>query len=186
MLCRSAPWRAVTRRVVLPWGLQGFRPDGRVLEIGAGSGAMAAQLLESFPSVQLTATDFDEAMVDSITRRLAPFGGRATTRQADATALPFPDDTFDAVVSWIMLHHTLQWEKALDEALRVVRPGGRVVGYDLLATPSLRGEGHSNHTRKIRLAELRDHVSTLPVDQTRIARGLGGIVVRFDLRKTAA
>ena len=41
-VCRSAPWRLVARRLVLPWALQGIRPQGKVLEIGAGSGAMAA------------------------------------------------------------------------------------------------------------------------------------------------
>ena len=186
VLCRSAPWRAATRRVVLPWALHGFRPDGHVLEIGAGSGAMAEQLLASFPSVSVTATDFDDAMVDSIARRLAPFGARATARQADATALPFADNSFDAVLCWIMLHHTVEWEKAVTEALRVVRPGGHVVGYDLLSTPPLRllhrRQGHGTRLRLMHLPELRDYVASLPVDQ-RIAPGLGGLVVRFDLRK---
>lgn len=190
VLCRSAPWRAVTRRVVLPWALQGFRPEGHVLEIGAGSGAMAQQLLESFPSVSVTATDFDDEMVASIAARLAPFGDRAAARQADATALPFEDGTFDAVLGWVMLHHTVEWEKALDEALRVVRPGGHVVGYDLLSTPPMRSlhrhQGDGHRTRVMRLPELRDYVSSRPVEQPRITPGLGGLVARFVLRKTAA
>jgi methylase of polypeptide subunit release factors len=48
--CRSAPWRFWARRVVLPWALQGIQPDGHVLEIGAGSGAMAAELLAAYPA----------------------------------------------------------------------------------------------------------------------------------------
>jgi ubiquinone/menaquinone biosynthesis C-methylase UbiE len=190
VLCRSAPWRAVTRRVVLPWALQGLRPDGDVLEIGAGSGAMAEQLLESFPSASVTATDFDDEMVASIAARLAPFGDRAVARQADATVLPFADATFDAVLGWIMLHHTLEWERALDEALRVTRAGGHVVGYDLLSTPPMRvlhrhqGDGH--RTRVMRLPELRAYASSRPIEQPRITRGLGGLVVRFVFRKTSA
>jgi ubiquinone/menaquinone biosynthesis C-methylase UbiE len=190
VLCRSAPWRAVTRRIVLPWALQGFRPQGDVLEIGAGSGAMAEQLLASFPSASVTATDFDDEMVASIAARLAPFGSRAVVRQADATALPFPDGAFDAVLGWIMLHHTIEWERALDEALRVTRPGGHVVGYDLLATPPMRvlhrhqGEGH--RTRVMRLPELRDYVSSRPIEQPRIKPGAGGLVVRFVFRKASA
>ena len=54
--CRSAPWRAFARRVVLPWALQGFRPRGDTLEIGAGSDAMAAELLAMYPDVGLTIT----------------------------------------------------------------------------------------------------------------------------------
>jgi ubiquinone/menaquinone biosynthesis C-methylase UbiE len=190
VLCRSAPWRAVTRRVVLPWALQGLRPEGHVLEIGAGSGAMAEELLAAFPSAAVTATDYDDEMVASIAARLAPFGDRAVARQADATALPFADGTFDTVLGWIMLHHTVEWEKALDEALRVVRPGGHVIGYDLLSSAPLRllhrRQGHGTRLRLMHLPELLDHVNAMPVDQRRIASGLGGLVVRFDLRKAAA
>lgn len=184
-LCRSAPWRAMTRRVVLPWALHGFRPDGHVLEIGAGSGAMAAQLLESFPSVTVTATDFDADMVRAIEARLSAFGARAAVRHADATALPFADATFDSVVSWVMLHHTVEWEKALSEAVRVLRPGGHVVAYDLLSSTPLqrlhRDDG--THQRLIALRELRALVTSLPVDHAQIAPSLGGLVVRFTLRK---
>jgi len=190
VLCRSAPWRAVTRRVVLPWALQGLRPDGDVLEIGAGSGAMAEQLLGSFPSASVTATDFDDEMVASIAARLAPFGDRAVARQADATVLPFADATFDAVLGWIMLHHTVEWERALDEALRVTRPGGHVVGYDLLSTPPMRAlhrhQGDGHRTRVMRLPELRAYASSRPIEQPRITRGLGGLVVRFVFPKPSA
>src|SRR5437588_10461799 len=93
--CRSAPWRLFARRLVLPWALQGTRPAGRVLEIGAGSGAMAAELLSMFDDLTMCVTDYDEAMVVAAAERLAPFGARAECRLADATALPFPDDSFD-------------------------------------------------------------------------------------------
>ena len=42
--CRSVPWRPLAGRVILPWALQGRPLTGDVLEIGGGSGAMAAQL----------------------------------------------------------------------------------------------------------------------------------------------
>lgn len=72
-------------------------------------------------------------MVDAAATRLWPFGEWVTAHVADAS-VPFPDASFDGVVTWIMLHHTLEWEKALAEAVRVVRPAGEVVGYDLLST----------------------------------------------------
>ena len=127
LFCRSTPWEAATRRWVLPWALQGVRPTGRVLEIGGGGGAMAAQLLAaSAPAdqVQLTVTDFDPVMVAAAQDRLQRFGDRAQARVADAAALPFGDDEFDTVVSFIMLHHVVDWEQALREAVRVLRPGG--------------------------------------------------------------
>ncbi|HEX5266836.1 MAG TPA: class I SAM-dependent methyltransferase [Acidimicrobiales bacterium] len=183
-LCRNPLWCAVAGKVVLPWSLQGYEPLGEVLEIGAGSGAMAAELLARSGTIAMTVTDFDPGMVAAATARLARFGDRATARQADATALPFPDWSFDAVLSWIMLHHTVEWEKALAESVRVLRPGGHVVAYDLLSTGPTRRlhRGRSTH-RTLRLGELRAVVAELPVDQAVITPGLGGLVVRFLLRK---
>jgi ubiquinone/menaquinone biosynthesis C-methylase UbiE len=184
--CRSAPWRGIARRVVLPWALQGSQPDGDVLEIGAGSGAMAVELLALHPTITMTATDFDPAMVDAARRRLAPFADRARARQADATALPFEDASFDAVLSWVMLHHVVDWHQALREAVRVVRPGGHVIGYDLLSTPPLRLL-HRRDTDRLRLmglAELREALQVLPIAQAVLQPSFAGSVVRFTLRRS--
>jgi ubiquinone/menaquinone biosynthesis C-methylase UbiE len=185
--CRSAPWRFFARRLVLPWALQGSELSGHVLEVGAGSGAMAAELLATRPDLRMTVTDFDPAMVEAARARLDPIGDRVTVRQADATSSPFPDASFDAAVSWIMLHHTLEWEKALAEAVRVVRPGGTVVGYDLVASRLFRVvhqlEGSRN--RMMRFGELRETVAALPVDQAVLTPSLAGLAVRFLLRKRA-
>jgi ubiquinone/menaquinone biosynthesis C-methylase UbiE len=183
--CRSRPWRTVAGKGVLPWSLQGFEPHGEVLEVGAGSGAMAAELLTRYDQPTLTVTDFDPAMVDAASVRLARFGDRVMVRQADATALPFADRSFDAVLSWVMLHHTVEWEKALAECVRVLRPGGHLVGYDLLATAPLRllHRRHVDHLRLMHLAELRRAVGDLPIDQAILTPGLAGTVLRFVLRK---
>lgn len=183
--CRSAPWRLFARRVVLPWALQGIHPDGEVLEIGAGSGAMAAELLATNPNISMTVSDFDPEMVAAAEQRLVAFADRAVTRQADATALPFGDNSFDVVLSWIMLHHTMAWEKALAEATRVVRPGGHVVGYDLLSTALGRAlhQAEGAHFRMMRFTELRDTARDLPVAQAILTPGPAGYVVRFTIRK---
>jgi ubiquinone/menaquinone biosynthesis C-methylase UbiE len=175
----------LARRVVLPWALQGIDPGGHVLEIGAGSGAMAAELLAAYAGVTMTVTDFDPDMVAAAERRLVPYAERSTARQADATALPFDDDTFDAVLSWIMLHHTIEWEKALAEAVRVVRPGGHVVAYDLLSTAPLRAlhQADGARFRMMKFQELRSTVRDLPVAQAILTPGGGGFVVRFTLLK---
>jgi ubiquinone/menaquinone biosynthesis C-methylase UbiE len=146
---------------------------------------MAAELLAAYPGVTMTVTDFDAEMVAGANRRLAAFADRTTTRQADATALPFDDGTFDVVVSWIMLHHTIEWEKALTEAIRVVRPGGHVVGYDLLSTAPVRAlhQAEGARFRMMKFKELRDTVRELPVAQAILTPGGGGFVVRFTLRK---
>jgi ubiquinone/menaquinone biosynthesis C-methylase UbiE len=182
--CRSAPWRWLARHVVLPWALQGEQLSGGVLEIGSGSGAMAAELLRRFPDVQLTATDYDDSMVDVARDRLREFGDRVDVKQADATQLPFRDESFDAVLSFIMLHHVIDWEKALAEAVRVLRPGGRLLGFDLLDSPSMhllhRAE-RSPH-RMMRWDELRRETQELPVHGV-LNSGVGGFTARFDLQK---
>ncbi len=182
--CRSAPWRYLARHAVLPWALQGARLSGDVLEIGSGSGAMAAELLRRFPDIRLTATDYDDAMLDDARDRLREFGERVEVRQADAAQLPFPNDSFDAVLSFIMLHHVIAWEQALAEAVRVLRPGGRLVGFDLLDSPSMRWLHRAERSphRMMRWDELRREIQQHPLLGV-LNSGVGAFTARFDLQK---
>lgn len=168
-LCRSGPWRFVSGGVLLRWALGGFEPTGDVLEIGGGSGAMAAELVARHPGVRsVTVTDVDPAMVDAAKARLSQ------AQVADATDLPFDDASFDVVLSFVMLHHTVRWEQAVAEAKRVLRPGGDLVGYDLLATKPLQAlhRNDGDRLRLLRLDELRQHVD-------RAEPALAGQLVRF-------
>lgn len=180
-VCTSLPYRALARWVLLPWALQGLRLRGQALEIGSGSGAMAAQLLRQFPQLRLVATDYDADMVATATRRLAPFGDRATAQRVDAAALPFADGRFDAVLSFAMLHHVVDWEKAVAEAVRVLRPGGHLVGYDLVHGAPSR---HSHHAepgsmRMMGPGQLEAELGRLPVTDVRTRRATGGFAIRF-------
>jgi ubiquinone/menaquinone biosynthesis C-methylase UbiE len=132
-VCRSGPWRCATRRIVVPWVLDGRRLAGDVLEIGGGSGAMADGVARMFRDVRLTVTDIDEVMVRSARHRLRRYGG-VTVERADAAALPFASGSFDVVMSYLMLHHVIRWRDALTEAARVLRPGGLLIGYDATDT----------------------------------------------------
>jgi ubiquinone/menaquinone biosynthesis C-methylase UbiE len=185
LVCRSAPWRFVAGRIVLPWALQGADLRGNVLEVGCGSGAMAAEVLRRHADVRLTATDYDESMIDVARRRLASFGDRAEVRRADASDLPFADGAYDTALSFIMLHHVIDWEAALRELVRVVRPGGRLIGYDLLGDRGGRFmHDHTSETRRMRTAELREVLRELPIDEPVVRPGLGGLLARFSLLKS--
>lgn len=131
--CRSAPWRSLARRAILPWALQGVELHGEVLELGSGSGAMAEGVARSFPSVQLTVSDVDPGMVAAATRLVAGLENVRVDR-ADVTSLPYPDGSFDFVTSYLMLHHVVDWRRGLKEVARVLRPGGTFIGYDLADT----------------------------------------------------
>ena len=186
IFCQSLPWRAFTRRVVFPWAIGNDDLDGYVLELGSGSGAMAAALLDRYPSIRLTATDVDPAMRAAAAARVARFGDRAEVAEADATRLPFPDTSFDAVVNFIMLHHVIDWEGALGEVARVLRPGGLLAGYDLVnAGPNrlLHRVERSSH-RLATAPALRDRLAQLPFEAVTVTEGLFRTVARFRARRT--
>jgi len=106
------------------------RARGATLEIAIGTGANLPHYPEE---VDLTGIDWSPAMLYA-TRRQADRVHRAVTlRQADATALPFPAETFDTVVSSFALCCIPNERAALVEALRVLRPGGRLLLADHLA-----------------------------------------------------
>ena len=184
--CRSLPWRVFTRRVVFPWAIGDTELDGDVLELGSGSGAMAAALLDRYPTIRLTATDVDPAMRAAATVRLASYGDRVEVRDADATRLPFEDASFDAVLSFIMLHHVIDWEQALAEIARVLRPGGLLAGYDMVES------GLSRLTHRLdrsphRMASvdgLRDRFGELAFDRIAVEPGLARVVARFRAQRT--
>src|SRR4051794_17586356 len=89
--CRSAPWNAFARRAVVPWVLRDTQLAGDVLEIGGGSGAMAALVADSFPGARFTVTDLDEHMVDAMRNRLRMRANVVAVEEADVTKLPFGD-----------------------------------------------------------------------------------------------
>lgn len=129
---KSAVWRLLATKLVLPWVLSvGVRPATDVLEIGTGAGFNAEALLKRFDHWRLVATDFDPEMVELSQRRLSRFGSSVSVQTADATSLPFGDNSFDLVISVIVWHHVGDWRKATREAARVLRPSGNLLIADI-------------------------------------------------------
>ncbi|CAN5895147.1 class I SAM-dependent methyltransferase [soil metagenome] len=179
----SAPYEFVARRVLLPWALQGHQPSGEGLEIGAGGGSMTARLLTEYPRLRMVATDYDPEMVGAAGRSLARLGDRVSVEQADAGSLPFTAGRFDFVLSAAMLHHVVAWERALAEAVRVLRPGGRLIGYDVQDTAPVRwmhATEHDADVRMLRAGQLEAELARLGVTDVRVRTGVLGLVMRFD------
>jgi ubiquinone/menaquinone biosynthesis C-methylase UbiE len=130
--CCGAVWRSSSAAIARELRAQRLGRD--VLEIGAGGGSVAKQMLSGDPELAWTAIDIDSRMTQAAATRLREFPN-ASAKTADATTLPFPDDSFDSVVSCLMLHHIIDWERAVAEVARVLRPGGTFLGYDLVRTP---------------------------------------------------
>jgi SAM-dependent methyltransferase len=131
---RSAVWRELTRRTILPWILSFGDLPARadVLEVGCGAGFNAETFLDRYGGWHLTASDYDPDMVTQASARLARFGARAHAEVADATTLPYEAASFDLVISLGVWHHVGSWEQALKESARVLRPRGRLLLVDLL------------------------------------------------------
>lgn len=114
--CCSSVWRSSSSTIARELCAQRLGRD--VLKIGVGSGSVAQQLLSAAPELAWTAIDIDPHMAQAAATRLAGFSN-ASVKTADATAMPFPDDSFDSVVSCLMLHHIIDWEGAVAEVARV-------------------------------------------------------------------
>ena len=187
LFCTSTPYRGIARAAVLPWALQRATLSGRVLEIGSGSGAMAAAMLDLFPGVdELVATDYDAHMIETTSRRLRGYGDRARCERADAAQLQYDDNSFDTVCSFAMLHHVLRWEDAVREAVRVLKPGGRLLGYDVLGNRALRAlHLDKGDTRMIKPGELTALLATMPVD-FQVHQLPTAFAARFAVTKRAA
>lgn len=96
-----------------------------VLEMAAGTGIVTRKLRDSLgPQAKLTATDLNEPMLEVAKTK---FGAaeQVTFRTADATALPFADNDFDAIVCQFGLMFFPDKDAAHREARRTLRPGGR-------------------------------------------------------------
>lgn len=102
-------------------------PGGRVLVIGAGTGLDLDYLRAD---LDVTAIDVTPAMLTRLETRAAERGRRVTTHVMDARRLQFPDAAFDAVVMHLVLAVMPEPERGLAEAVRVLRPGGRIAVFD--------------------------------------------------------
>ena len=172
LLCRSAPWRWAVERRVIPWALEGLDPGEDVLELGPGPGLTTDVLRER--AARLTAVEIDPRLAASLQERMK--NTNVEVVEADATAMPFPDGSFSAVLSFTMLHHvpsvTLQ-DQLLAEAWRVLRPGGVFAGSDTAPGVLLRLAHIGDTMVPVDPATLGQRLETAGFDEVEVKKRLG-------------
>lgn len=103
-------------------------PHGKLLDLATGTGDIAFEAAQLQPSAQVVGADFALPMMWVGMRE--PRGDTISWAGADALRLPFPDQTFDAVVSGYLVRNVIDIPRTLQEQQRVLRDGGRIVILD--------------------------------------------------------
>jgi demethylmenaquinone methyltransferase/2-methoxy-6-polyprenyl-1,4-benzoquinol methylase len=104
----------------------GLHPQVRLLDLGTGTGDLARTALAQQPTAQITAADFTFEMMRAGRK---PQDGFAWAN-ADALALPFPGESFHAIISGFLMRNVIDRQAALLEQFRVLKPAGRIVILD--------------------------------------------------------
>jgi SAM-dependent methyltransferase len=102
-------------------------PRGKGLDVGCGTGALAARLAEA--GYEMAGVDPSEGMLEVLRARTPAIHAVS----APGTALPFADDSFDLVLCVAVMHHIADPEavsKTLAEMVRVAKPSGRILVWD--------------------------------------------------------
>jgi len=100
---------------------------GTVLEIGTGKGRFLVRLARHVAAVTTVDIAAEEQQCARLNARYARVEERIQFVHQDAARLPWPDATFDAAVTMNAMHHIAHFEQVLEEMVRVVKPGGKLV-----------------------------------------------------------
>jgi ubiquinone/menaquinone biosynthesis C-methylase UbiE len=119
---------------------------GRFLDVGTGTGWIAIGVAKLDPSCHVTGIDLSNAMLAVATEnaRVEQVSDRVTFQRGNASKIPFPDGSFDAVFCHNMLHHIPEPISLIREMKRVAKPNGAFAVRDLVRLSPLETFLHVN------------------------------------------
>jgi ubiquinone/menaquinone biosynthesis C-methylase UbiE len=123
----NSPFRVAMQRIEIRMlrVMAALDPGATVLELGCGRGVGSRLIAKTFNPGTIHALDLDPVMVQKARAFLASGPKNVHLYVADGIMLPFRDGSMDAVFNFGILHHILDWRKAVAEISRVLRKGGR-------------------------------------------------------------
>lgn len=106
--------------------------SGKLLDAGTGPGTLVRDIARAFPQLQVYGIDLSEEMIQLARKhaRREQLEERVHFDSGNIAHLPYPDQSFDLIVSTISMHHWHELEQPLRDLYRVLRPGGRLWIYD--------------------------------------------------------
>lgn len=106
-------WRPIAEKMAQHYG---FKSGDKILDVGCGKGYLLYEFTQAIPDVEIAGIDISEYAIQNAKEEVKPF-----LQVGNATALPYPDQTFDFVVSILALHnlHNYDLYNALQEIERV-------------------------------------------------------------------
>ena len=131
-------WRKKVGRMVREW-----KPE-KVLDVATGTGDLALEIQRKCPDAKVLGTDFCPEMLAHATK-----SGVMETQVADAMNLPFGDGEFDVVTVAFGLRNMENWEGALKEMGRVIRPGGHLLVLDFSQPQGLLKKPYTFYLNKV-------------------------------------
>jgi SAM-dependent methyltransferase len=165
--------------------------EGETLEIGIGRG----RALPFYPrGIHLTGIELSGVALEIARRRAIELGIDATLHQGDAAELPYPNDHFETVIFSYVLCTVPDDRRAVAEAVRVLRPGGRLLLVEHVRSPHLIVRAFERLLDPIEVRRMGDHLLREPLDHVlaegleveRLERSWFGVLERLAARKPEA
>ena len=165
--------------------------DGDTLEVGIGHGRTLPYYAKD---IRLSAVEISPRSLEAASRRARELGIDASLRLGDAAALPYPDAHFDTVIFSFSLCTIPDDHAAICEAVRVLRPTGRIALVEHVRSPRLLIRGIERLAEPLTVRRMGDHLMRDPLDHILaedlevefLERRMLGVVERLVARKPEA